>query len=197
MKKCEVETPFGGLRCVDDFNEDILSGLNIKFEEAENYEPDNTTELQLPFIKYYFPLSEIVIYRIPPNNSALMFAQNLFSTIIAKKINCIIIASTDLTHYGYRFNFMPAGRGRKGVEWVKSVNDKKIIEYALNLNSESIIQTANNDHNSCCGGAFAAGVEYARLSGCKNGHLLNYFTSSDVLLDEVPDDFVGYCGIIY
>ncbi|HON57120.1 MAG TPA: AmmeMemoRadiSam system protein B, partial [bacterium] len=74
MAECEVETPFGALRCIDDYHNDLTKNLKYKIEEADDYEPDNTTELQLPFLKYYFPNAKIVIVRIPPNETALIFS---------------------------------------------------------------------------------------------------------------------------
>jgi len=192
MDECAVETPFGDISCNSDYNCELLKNLPAIMEDPDSYEPDNTTELQLPFIKYYFPESKIFICRIPPNDSAFDFALNLDNLIKKKYINCSIVCSTDLTHYGFRFGFTPAGTGAQALDWVKIINDKEIIDYALNIDGRAVLISALSKHNSCCGGAIAAGVELARLSSCKYGKLIDYYTSADAANEKSPSDFVGY-----
>ena len=197
MKSCEVETPLGSLSCVEDYHKELFAGIDCYYENGDSYEPDNTTELLLPFIKYYFDNVKIIICRIPPDNNAFLFSANLIELITEKKLNCALICSTDLTHYGFRFGFMPEGRGARALRWVKTANDKKIIDYACSLDSRKTLATSLKDHNSCCGGAITAGVETAKGIGCSYGRQVGYYTSADILNENDPSDFVGYCGIIF
>lgn len=197
MNSCEAETPLGSLSCIDDYHKELFQNLDCLYERPESYEPDNTTELLLPFIKFYFGNVKIIICRLPPDKSAFIFSSNLSELINKNKINCVLVSSTDLTHYGYRFGFMPEGKGYQALKWVKNVNDKKIINYACALNGEKTLYTAVNDHNSCCGGTIAAASETAKITGCSYGKLVNYYTSADIQNEKAPSDFVGYCGIIY
>ncbi len=197
MNKCDVETPFGDLNCISEYNDALFNGVKHRVEEADNYEPDNTTELQLPFIKYYFQTNKIIICRIPPNETCFKFAQNVYEFIETKKINCAAIFSTDLTHYGFRFGFTAAGTGIKALNWVKNTNDREIIDFALELDSVNVLKSGNSKHNSCCSGAIAAGVELAKLIGCTSGKLVDYYTSADIGGEKSPSDFVGYSGIIF
>ena len=125
MKEGLWATPLGELEV-----DDVLAGrLTEEFpfveETASSYEYDNTIELQLPFIKYFFPQARIVPIGVPPKKESLQIAATVAE--ISKSIGrrTIVLGSTDLTHYGPNYGYSPEGSGKKAVEWVKNVNDRR------------------------------------------------------------------------
>jgi len=197
MEKCEIETPFGDFENTDEFDDLLTKNIEYCRETAEHYEPDNTTELQLPFLKYYFSTKKIIICRAPANKDALIFASNLSGLITQRGVSCALICSTDLTHYGLRFGFTPAGVGKQALEWVKTQNDKSVIDLTLKTAGAKVLESAVNNSSACCAGALAIAAETAKLLSLKTGRLVDYYTNADILNKSNPSDFVGYCGVIF
>jgi AmmeMemoRadiSam system protein B len=197
LEECAIDTPFGKLKCKNNIIEKFFCNIPFKYENPESCEPDNTTELQFPFIKFLFDGIPVSVMRFPPNKKIFEIAEKLFDYITKKKSNILVLSSTDLTHYGFRFNFLPAGVGKKAVSWVKNNNDKKILNEAINLNSSNVLKCAINDSSACCGGSFAFGVHLAKLFNLPYGKIIDYFTSYDIAPEPNITDFVGYGGIIF
>ncbi|NMC07378.1 MAG: AmmeMemoRadiSam system protein B [Candidatus Lokiarchaeota archaeon] len=176
---------------------------------------DNTFELQLPFIQYLSLDTRIVPIaagsRAYPKIKAAAseLASGLasfFMTGASKKV--VIVASTDLTHYGLaHFGFAPA-HGKPAKEenaWVRN-NDSRVLRMIENLEVEDtakILAEALDHQNLCCPGAITLAMEamkqlkekcgFARLKS----RLLKQATSYDV--EPRGDGFsfsaVGYASV--
>jgi len=188
------ETPLGEIKINNEVVK-ILKNQIKELSEEESFGSDNTIEVQLPFIKYYFPDVELVIIRVAANQIAYSIGK--IASSLTQKYKTIFIGSTDLTHYGMRFGFTPAGIGEKAVRWVKEQNDKRIVDLAVNVEYEKIIEEAEKNYNACCPGSLAALVATAHFFNIKKGALVEYKTSYDVLPEGAASDFVGYMGVIF
>ena len=190
----EVETPLGNLKVNREIVEKLLSKFSFVEENSYSFTPDNTVELQLPFVKYFFPDVSIVTVGVAPVKTAVSIGS--YSAEIAKTmgINAIFIGSTDLTHYGPNYGFLPQGPGEKGLKWVKEVNDRRIIELFTKMDPQGVIDEALNSRNSCCPGAAAAAISASKNAGATKGVLLDYTTSYDIHPDL---SFVGYAAIVF
>ncbi len=174
---------------------ELVDYLSENIDLYEDIYPDNTVEIQLPIIKYFLPESRVIWLRIPPNYSVVSKIAKIihnYSTENNKKI--IIAGSTDLTHYGTNYDFEPHGRGEKGLEWVKNINDKEFIDYISNFKIPEAIEHSLKNFSSCSSGAAALAAEYAFINNAKEGRLIKYQTSYDI---SPSDSFVGYASIIY
>lgn len=191
----EWETPFGALKVDEDFASDFESESGLKFEKGwGNFIRDNTIELQMPFIRYFFGDVKVVAIGVPPSEAALTAGRQVVRSAekLGRKIK--IVSSTDLTHYGANYAFSPKGRGAAAVDWVKNVNDAGFIKKACSLDPEAIIKEALSNHSACCPGsvaAFAAAVTEAGINA--PAVLMDYYTSNDIMQS---DSFVGYAGIL-
>lgn len=185
------ETPFGDI-FTDVELMDLLSENCIK---EQDWEVDNTVEVQLPLIKYFFPNSKIVAFRSPCNDNASALGKLCATKAIELKRKVVFIGSLDLTHYGSRYGFSPKGFGEKALSWVKDENDKKFVSLLLDLKEKEAIENALKTHSSCSPGAASSviGGVKAYLKNIKST-LIDYYTSSDIMKDE---SFVGYAGIVF
>jgi AmmeMemoRadiSam system protein B len=104
------------------------------------------------------------------------------------------VGSTDLTHYGRNYGFLPAGTGEKALRWVREDNDSRIIAELLSMDAESALQLALRDRSACSAGGAVAALAFAKEKGVTKGRLVRYQTSHDV---QPSESFVGYVGIIY
>ena len=105
-----------------------------------------------------------------------------------------IIGSTDLTHYGYNYGFVPKGSGQQAVQWVKDENDRQVIDAMLDMDPERVIQVALANQNACCAGAAATAISAAKHLGATRAETVEYATSYD---KNPSDSFVGYVGIVF
>lgn len=182
------ETPLGNI----DADMELLKALKELIPVHADRFPDNTVEVQLPFIKYLFPRAKALALRAAPAAEAIQLGEILAGLSCQLKRKIAVIGSTDLTHYGSNYGFAP--QGRTAVHWVREVNDKRIIESLLTLNHTEAINRALAEKSACSVGGAVAAAAFAGKNGVKRGILLDYSTSYDVLAGE---SFVGYGGIIY
>lgn len=188
------ETPFGEIQIENKLAIELNEKFDFHLETCNDFIQDNTIELQLPFIKYFFRDVKIVPVGVPPDKSSFEVGKEVARISRELGLALKVVGSTDLTHYGLNYGFMPKGSGLDAVEWVRNENDRKFIESVLSMNPERIIQEAMNNQNACCSGAAAATVAAAKELGSEHAEMIAYATS----YDRRPDDsFVGYAGLVF
>ena len=96
--------------------------------------------------------------------------------------NALVIASTDMTHYE--------------PQKIAEKKDKAVIEAVLKLEEEKMYSTVEALQVSMCGyGPVVAAITAAKELGAKNGQLLCYKTSGDVVGDYSA--VVGYASVMF
>ena len=106
----------------------------------------------------------------------------------------VVLSSTDLTHYGENYGFMPKGRGRSALTWVRDFNDAGFINAVLAGDPKETLARADKDQSACSVGAVLGVLGFVEFTGAKKGQLLEYGTSAD-LSGGIPGSFVGYAAI--
>ena len=183
------ETPLGNLPLATEFYEPLRKRLTV----LEEYPGDNTIEVQLPLVKYFFPNAKVLALRSPHSLKAVELGEAVVAVAQELKVSLLAFGSTDLTHYGPNYGWAPKGRGPEAVKWVKEVNDKRFIDAALKLDSRGMLQAAQEDQSACSAGGAVAAVAAAKKLGARKAILHDYYTSYDVMPN---DSFVGYAGIV-
>lgn len=187
-------TPFGDVEVDAELAEALAAHTRLPEVGPAGYEPDNTIELQLPFIKALLPDARLVAAGVPASPSAEDVGRLAVEAARRLGRQALVVGSTDLTHYGPSYGFEPAGRGRAGLAWVKEENDRRAMELMIALDAETLRQEALEAHFCCCPGAAAAALGAAKASGARGGHLLASLTSFDVRPGE---SFVGYAALVF
>lgn len=183
------ETPLGNLPLATEFYEPLKKRLTL----AEEYPGDNTIEVQLPMVQYFFPQAKVLAVRAPHSPQALELGEAVVAVAQELQVSLLVFGSTDLTHYGPNYGWAPKGFGPGAVKWVKEVNDKRFIEAALKLDGPGLMQAVAEDQSACSAGGAAAAVAAARKLGATKTFLSDYYTSYDIM---PGDSFVGYAGIV-
>lgn len=194
MTRGAWRTPLGDLPIAEDLARHLAAQFDFKVESPHAPEPDNTIELQLPFIRHFFGPVPIVPIGVPPSTEALQIADAIVLYARRQNRRIKIIGSTDLTHYGPNYGFTGQGRGEAAVKWVRENNDRRFIDALLALAPGSVINEARHRQNACCAGAAAACVQAAMGLGAREGRLQAYATSHD---KSPGDSFVGYAGMVF
>lgn len=193
------ETPFGDLVIDDCLGTRIVEhseaeGIMFTKMSLESFPEENTIELQLPFIKYFFSDTPIVPIGVPPNQDAEKTGIAVFNAAKDLGLEIIVIGSTDLTHYGQSFGFTPHGTGDKAFKWVKDHNDAKAVQALVAMDAEQIISNGLSKYNMCCSGAAAAAATTSKKLGGVKGIKVEYASSYN---RSQGDSFVGYTGILF
>jgi len=186
------ETPLGDIEMDTEFVKNLMKRVDFSKESLTS--GDNTIEVQLPMVKYFFPEAKLLALRSPLSLKAEALGKEVAEMAKEEGISILAIGSTDLTHYGPNYGFLVKGTGRASLEWVKQENDKGFIDRALKMDVEGIIRHSLERDSACSGGAAASAIATCRALGAEKGHLLDYYTSYDIMPD---DSFVGYAGIVY
>jgi AmmeMemoRadiSam system protein B len=194
MSKGAWETPFGSIPVAEDLAAELAKRFSFRLETPEHFTQDNTIELQLPFIKYFFPEANILAMGVPPTEASLAVGKAVVDTARRLGIVVKVIGSTDLTHYGQNYGFTGHGSGPSAVGWVKQENDRRIIEAMLDLDPRRVISEASEGQNACCPGAAATAIEAGRHLGATEAESIAYATSYD---RSPGESFVGYVGIVF
>ena len=194
MSEGSWATPLGDLEIDHELADGLISEFSFVVETPSYYEQDNTIEVQLPFIKYFFPNTRILPVGAPPALPSLKIGRRVaeISKSMGRKI--LILGSTDLTHYGHNYGHTPKGVGREAVDWVKNENDKRAVDLMMAMDAEGVVGESLKNHNACCSGAVAAAISAAKSLDAQEGKKLIYSTSYDIRPD---DSFVGYVGIVF
>jgi len=187
------ETPFGPIEIESQLADELANKFSFEIETAKHFHQDNTIELQLPFIKYFFPDAKIVPIGVPPNDKAVEIGRTAAAIASESGLKAKVIGSTDLTHYGANYGFTSHGAGAQAVEWVRNENDRRMIDAMLAMDSSEVIREARENQNSCCSGAVAATLAAAKQLGAAKAETDAYATSYD---KSPGDSFVGYVGIV-
>lgn len=188
------ETPFGVIEIENELASELSQKFTFQIETADSFTQDNTIELQLPFIKYFFKNTKIVPIGVPPTKHSLEIGKAVAD--ISKQLGLMvnIIGSTDLTHYGPNYGFVSHGRGSSAVEWARNENDRRVIDAMLAMDPEKVIKEAMKNQNACCSGAAATAIAAAKQLGAEQAQTIAYATSYD---KSPGDSFVGYVGIVF
>ncbi|MBW2622973.1 MAG: AmmeMemoRadiSam system protein B [Deltaproteobacteria bacterium] len=186
------ETPLGVIEIDQDLSQAFKESSNLKIEGPEVL--DNTVEIQLPMIKYFFPESRLVAARAPHAQSAITMGRDLAELARDQGKTIKIFGSTDLTHYGPNYGFSPQGSGDQALDWVRRENDKGFINAVLSMDETALLDHAAGNHSACSAGAAAAAMAACQTLGSRRVHLLDYYTSADIMRN---DSFVGYAGFVF
>jgi len=193
------ESPLGEVAVDEAFAAAVIKA-EAAVDDRSAHRMEHSIEVQLPFVQYLFADASIVPIVVPPNERAVRLGEvvgRIIEQAGDKKVVCI--GSTDLTHYGPRYNFAPVGVGVQAIRWADA-NDRRFIDLALQLQPEPLLASAAEHRNACGAGAAAAAVAAARRLGKERALLLAHTSSNEVMLRKMgttSQESVGYAAIIF
>ena len=187
------QTPLGIVKTDKDFGQKLsdISGLPIDEVAHQN---EHSIEVQLPFLQFVNKTNNFKILPIiiGYDTNIEEVAQNIKKILDQTKKTYILIASSDFTHYGINYGFMPFSDNIKENMYKL---DKEAIEHIKKLNSDKFLDYIEKTQATICGKyPIAALIETSRLLGAKKAELLKYYTSGDIVKDY--RNAVGYASIV-
>jgi len=183
MREGAWRTPLGEVEIDTAIADRIMRESSLIDVDDVAHVREHSIEVQLPWLQYLYGSG----FRFVP---ICFLMQDLQSSrevgmAVAKALrdkNALVIASTDLTHY----------EPQKAAER----KDKAAIEAASKLDEKRLYSTVESLQVSMCGyGPAIAVITAAKELGAKNGSLLCYKTSGDIVGDYSA--VVGYASMIF
>jgi MEMO1 family protein len=189
----DFETPLGIVRNNKELSLKIIEKikkekLDVSIDE-ESHENEHSIEVQLPFLQKSQKDFEIVplLLKDLTYEECKKIAEILSSFITE---NIAVLVSSDFTHYGENYGFVPFTENIKGNLYEL---DKKIISEIVRLNSRLVFEKASN--TTICGlYGITIITEIAKIKKLK-AKLVDYYTSGDISRDW--NNCVGYAGIVF
>jgi len=194
------ETPSGLVRVDQEFAKALLEkNTDLKVDE-EVHAAEHSIEVQLPFLQFAtadnmhaLKILPIIIGDIDYNKLGL----DIKETIIESGKKVIIIASSDFTHYGHNYHYIPFSTDVK-----KSIYemDRKAIGFIENLDANGFMGFVDETQATICG-AFPIAVLLKAL-GKSKVELIQYYTSADLEAETLPEgkqykNSVSYAAIVF
>lgn len=193
-------TPVGDVQVDHDLRQAMarLPDFGV-LDEAHVHE--HSLEVQLPLlIETFGPGVKILPVMIGPDERAVQWGRSIGRLMRRWPSPLVMVASSDLTHYGPNFRFTPAGGGEAGRKWATEINDARLLEMILKMQADRIVAETESHHSACGGGAIAAMLAACSELGATRGHLLEHTDSTAVLAPlgrGDPNHSVGYAGVVF
>lgn len=190
-------TPLGLVETDQDFFNELLKNSIITNDPNPHFK-EHSIEVQLPWLQYLFEDFKIVPITINPAYFDVSTSSEIGNKIaeVAKGLGrkVLIIASSDLTHYGTIYGHVPfRGEPKEVIRKIRET-DMQVIEAVEKLKPEEVIETCKKGRLTVCGyGAIASMIFAAKALGAKKGELIDYSTSFDI--SKSLDAVVGYAGV--
>jgi len=186
----DFKTPLGTAKNDIKFSEKLAE---FGFGDEKAHEHEHSIEVQIPFLQSCFKEFMIVPIIVHADiDECKKLAKNIVSVARQLKRKICIIASSDFTHYGASYNFLPFSGSNERIKRKIYRLDSKAINAICGLETKKFSEIAGKT-TICGASAIITAIEACKLLGAKNGKFLNYYTSADV--SGSYDAAVGYASI--
>lgn len=200
----ELETPLGDLPY-----QTICQGLpeSMRSCDAKIIGEEHAVEMFLPFIAREaerrsdsISVTIGMISHLSSSRIVHELAQQILRIIGREEIlsgKTVLIASSDFTHYGYRFGHTPFGtEDIIEVQRAVELQDRAYAQLFAEGAVEELIAQEKKEKPSICG--FAPGLLVSAIAADLglSGTIADYYTSNDLSKNPL-DEFVSYCTILW
>jgi AmmeMemoRadiSam system protein B len=193
-------SPLGDVAIDERLAERIMSMSQGIVDDPHAHDREHSIEVQVPFVQHVWPEAKILPIIVSPTPQAVEVGQAVARAIGTYKTDAVLVGSTDLTHYGPNYGFTPQGVGLEALVWAKDVNDRRLIDLILKMDTEAVVPDAAAHRSACGAGAIAATIAACQSLGATQSVLLEHTTSYEVarrMYDESATMAVGYAGIVF
>jgi len=186
-------TPLGEVPVDADLAGAVLGACEELTADPDAHAGENSIEIQVPLLKALADDVRIVPVMLSLRPEAAAIGRRVGELLARDAPEASVLGSSDLTHYGPRYRFSPAGAGESGLTWARE-NDRRIIKLIEEMRAAEVVAEAGERQNACGGGAVAAAIEACSALGATRGQCLEYTTSSEVVGGL---ETVGYASVIF
>lgn len=191
------ETPLGLVKTDNELAKLIFDLSDNLFNlEPMPHLKEHSVEVQVPFLQYIFggnvTILPILVAQDPSYFFCKQAGEELAKAIEISGKKVAVLVSSDFTHYGVSYGFMPffGGDIRRKIEEL----DKGVINSIINLDLEKYTEKVKG--TTICG-ATPIGIllSYLKARKSRKGKLLDYYLSGDRVKSYANS--VSYAGILF
>lgn len=192
------KTPLGDVMVDYELSSEIVTNSKLAEFDTRAHAYEHSVEVQLPFLQFLFENVKIVpiVFR---GDEILEEAKDLADSIekaaknLGRKI--FVIASSDFTHYGKAYNYLPFFGSNDEIKKKIYELDSNAIKEITQLHEMKFLRYVHRTGATICGFApIIATIFYAKKH-VKGGKLLKHYCSGDISGDY--ENCVGYASIIF
>jgi hypothetical protein len=184
------ETPLGVTEIDNEAAEKLLKEDKDVTVNLTVHEKEHSIEVQIPFIKYFFPNAKILplIVGKPDIEMCKNFAKALENAVSNKKL--LVVASSDLSHYPSFDDAIKVDNNT--LKTIAGLDPKNIVKEMEDQLNENILQLLT----CACGEApILAAVSFADEIGAKCASIISYSNSGYNPI-STADRVVGYGAVV-
>jgi AmmeMemoRadiSam system protein B len=190
------DTPLGRASVDSEFVDGLLKHSSFCREDESAHRYEHSIEVQLPFLQFLFghiKFVAIVMRGLQVLQESLDLARAIEATAKEQKKKVVVLASSDLTHYGPAYMYTPLKGKLKDV--LKKI-DSPVLKDIEHLKEIDFLKHIVRTNATICGyPAITAAILYAKLLKIKKGKLLKHYNSSEISKDKA--NAVDYASIIF
>lgn len=181
------QTPLGIVKTDNKLVEKIAENTELEINNELHFK-EHSIEVQLPFLQYVLDDFEICAITLGSDINLRKLGQD-FSKIYDGEL---IIVSSDFTHFGFNYGYMPFARDID--KNLKNLNNEA-IEKVLNNDVEGFLEYLKKTKNTICGrNGIVVFLNMIKNINTKN-KLLCHYKSSDIIEDKMNS--VSYVSILF
>jgi hypothetical protein len=181
------KTPLGTAKVDKDFAG--LLAKNGLLQDEQAHANEHSLEVQIPFLQ--FILKDFKFVPIIVSEDYLQVADVILKALEQSKKKVVFIASSDFTHYGRNYGYVPFSDAIKENMYLL---DKKAIDQILKLNAKSFLDYIEKTRATICGKyPIACLLECVKPA---KAELLKYYTSADISKSDYSVA-VGYASVLF
>jgi hypothetical protein len=188
----DFETPLGVAENDIEFSKEISK--IIKNNESFHL-PEHSIEVQIPFLQIIFKKPRIVPILLGSirYEECKRIASEIKKIAEKQKKKVCVIASSDFTHYGKAYGYLPFSGNNEQIKKKMHELDMKAVSFIEKMDSKGFFDFSS-DKTICGRIPITVAIEACRLKKAK-ARLVEYCTSGDVSKDS--ENSVGYASIIF
>jgi AmmeMemoRadiSam system protein B len=159
---------------------------------------EHAVEVELPLIRVVWPEVVVLPVEVPVVDNAAEIGRKTARMLLERGHRAVFLASSDLTHYGPSYRFVPAGVGIEALNWAKE-NDRGLLRRIENFEIDQIVPEVRQHLNACGAGAIAAMLAACKEAGAQRATVLRHANSYETLAQVAPQrpvDAVGYAAVV-
>jgi MEMO1 family protein len=192
------QTPDGACEVTEESRRRVLESASLFRVDDGFHQREHAVEVELPLVRSIWPDAAILPIEVPAGDRAVEAGRATAKVIAQSGRKAVFLASSDLTHYGPAYGFVPAGVGTAGLNWALD-NDRLLIDRILRMQADTIVPEVRARYSACGAGAIAAMLAACQEMGARQAKLLRHASSYQVLSQlapQRPDNAVGYASIV-
>jgi MEMO1 family protein len=178
------KTPLGTVKIDEEFASELLKKSSAVHSNSRVHQGEHSLEVQLPFLQVVLNEFQLVPLIMGTQDSAVSeaLASALSRIIQASTKQCLIIGSTDLSHYYPHAHAVEL--------------DGQVARNLSNFDITGLVRDLAADKGEACGaGPMITTMTVSRKLGANAGKVLKYANSGDVSGDKAS--VVGYISAVF